>query len=61
MSVQIGAFAQSPDRKKVPGKAPALKPQRVEVIKVRKKAIQSVSQLVGTVESPRISDVSSEV
>lgn len=40
---------------------PALPPAKVEVVPVEKRPVQSMIQLVGTIESPKISSVSSEV
>lgn len=57
----ISVFAQKPAKKSVSQKAPAMPPALVEVTKIKKKAIQSVINLVGTVASPRISNVSAEV
>ncbi len=53
-------FAQERTRKSISGKAPAMAPALVQVEKIKRNAIQSVIHLVGTVDSPRISNVGSE-
>lgn len=56
------ACGQSPkNNKKKQEKPQGMPPARVEVVPVQKRPVQSVIQLVGTVESPRISMLSSEV
>jgi multidrug efflux pump subunit AcrA (membrane-fusion protein) len=57
----ISVFAQRSAKKNSPQKAPVMPPAPVEVERIKKKAIQSVIHLVGSVDSPKMSNVSSEV
>ena len=54
-------FAQKEVKKRGIGKDRSRPPALVEVARIKKKTIQSTIDLVGTVDSPRISNVSSEV